>query len=60
MVNFRKMAQDGYRNLNKILRAASCSGFACYLQGLLSWKNRTQFFKTKKTAHFKAKKVNFN
>jgi len=33
----------GYRNLNKILRAALCSSFACYLQGLLSWKNLTQF-----------------
>ncbi len=29
--------------LNKILTAALCSGFAYYLQGLLSWKNRTQF-----------------
>jgi len=43
-----KLRQDGvtslsYGNLNKILRAALCSGFACYLQGLLTRKNWTQF-----------------
>jgi len=43
-----KLTQDGvtslsYRNLNKILRAALCSSFASFLQGLLSWKNWTQF-----------------
>jgi len=41
-------------NLNKIIRAALCSGFACYLQGLLSWKNWIQFLR-QETAHFKAK-----
>jgi len=40
-------------------RAALCSGFACYLQGLLSWKNWTQFLR-QKASHFKAKNINFN
>jgi len=51
-----KLTQDGvtslsYRNLNKIIRAGLCSGFACYLHRLLSWKNWIQFLR-QKTAHF--------
>jgi len=47
MLTNGKLTQDdvtslSYRNFNKILTAALCSGFAYYLQGLLSWKNRTQ------------------
>jgi len=58
MLTNGKLTQDGvtclsYRNLNKIIRASLCSGFACYLQGLLSWKIGHNL--RQKTAHFKAK-----